>query len=55
MLQVDEIHGPSDAQPKGMYASPLHGPAVHYAYHPCDDALLSVHEYVGRGWKLPQA
>ena len=23
MLQVDEIHGPSDAQPKGMYASPM--------------------------------
>ncbi|MBV4477704.1 AraC family transcriptional regulator [Pseudomonas botevensis] len=23
MLQVDEVHGPSDAQPKGMYASPM--------------------------------
>ncbi|WP_460141976.1 AraC family transcriptional regulator [Pseudomonas sp. S2_E01] len=23
MLQVDEIHGPSDAPPKGMYASPM--------------------------------
>lgn len=30
----------------------LYRPTVHYAYHPCDDALLSVHEYVGRGWKL---
>lgn len=26
-------------------------PTVHYAYHPCDDALLSVHEYIGRGWR----
>jgi homospermidine synthase len=25
---------------------------VHYAYHPCEDALLSVHEYIGKGWKL---
>ncbi|RMO93674.1 Homospermidine synthase [Pseudomonas syringae pv. philadelphi] len=25
-------------------------PTVHYAYHPCDDALLSINEYTGRGW-----
>ncbi|MCF4982361.1 homospermidine synthase [Pseudomonas gessardii] len=30
----------------------LYRPTVYYAYHPCDDALLSVHEYVGRGWRL---
>lgn len=24
-------------------------PTVHYAYHPCDDALLSLHESAGRG------
>lgn len=29
----------------------LYRPTVHYAYHPCDDALLSVHEYIGRGWR----
>lgn len=29
----------------------LYRPTVHYAYHPCDDALLSVHEYIGRGWQ----
>jgi homospermidine synthase len=23
---------------------------VHYAYHPCDDAVLSVHEMAGRNW-----
>lgn len=26
-------------------------PTVHYAYHPCNDAILSLHEYIGRGWK----
>jgi homospermidine synthase len=25
-------------------------PTVHYAYHPCDDAVLSVHELAGRNW-----
>jgi homospermidine synthase len=27
-------------------------PTVHYAYHPCDDAVLSVHEMAGRNWQL---
>jgi len=26
-------------------------PTVHYAYHPCDDAVLSVHELAGRNWQ----
>ncbi|MFO1047974.1 MAG: saccharopine dehydrogenase C-terminal domain-containing protein [Geminicoccaceae bacterium] len=26
-------------------------PTVHYAYHPCDDAVISVHELAGRGWR----
>jgi homospermidine synthase len=25
-------------------------PTVHYAYHPCDDAVLSVHELAGLNW-----
>lgn len=25
-------------------------PTVHYAYHPCDDAVLSLHEFAGREW-----
>ena len=29
-------------------------PTVHYAYHPCDDAVLSVHEFAGRGWVLQE-
>jgi homospermidine synthase len=27
-------------------------PTVHYAYHPCDDAVLSLHESAGKNWKL---
>ncbi|MGE5504876.1 MAG: homospermidine synthase [Actinomycetota bacterium] len=27
-------------------------PTVHYAYHPCDDAVLSVHELAGKNWQL---
>jgi homospermidine synthase len=27
-------------------------PTVHYAYHPCDDAVLSLHEVAGKNWKL---
>lgn len=27
-------------------------PTVHYAYHPCDDAVLSLHEIAGRNWRL---
>lgn len=25
-------------------------PTVHYAYHPCDDAILSLHELAGKAW-----
>jgi homospermidine synthase len=27
-------------------------PTVHYAYHPCDDAVLSLHELAGKNWRL---
>jgi homospermidine synthase len=30
----------------------VYRPTVHYAYHPCDDAVMSVHELAGRNWKL---
>ena len=26
-------------------------PTVHYAYHPCEDAVLSIHELAGREWQ----
>ncbi|MCP5364039.1 MAG: homospermidine synthase [Hyphomicrobiales bacterium] len=32
----------------------LYRPTVHYAYHPCDDAVLSLHELAGKNWE-PQS
>lgn len=29
----------------------VYRPTVHYAYHPCDDAVLSLHEIAGKNWK----
>jgi len=29
----------------------LFRPTVHYAYHPCDDAVLSIHELAGKNWR----
>ena len=29
-------------------------PTCHYAYHPCDDAVLSVHELGGKNWQLQE-
>ena len=31
----------------------VYRPTCHYAYHPCDDAVLSLHEMAGGGW-VPQ-
>lgn len=30
----------------------LYRPTVHYAYHPCDDAILSLHELAGKNWRM---
>jgi homospermidine synthase len=30
----------------------VYRPTAHYAYHPCDNAVLSVHEFAGRNWHL---
>jgi homospermidine synthase len=32
--------------------APRYRPTVHYAYHPCDDAVLSVHEVAGKNWHM---
>ncbi|HWI28762.1 MAG TPA: saccharopine dehydrogenase C-terminal domain-containing protein [Stellaceae bacterium] len=29
-------------------------PTVHYAYHPCDGAVLSVHELAGKNWHIQE-
>ncbi len=33
---------------------PLYRPTVHYAYMPCDNAILSLHELVGRSYKMQE-
>jgi homospermidine synthase len=35
----------------GSQDAPEYRPTVHYAYHPCDDAVLSIHELAGRNWR----
>jgi len=32
----------------------VYRPTVHYAYHPSDDAVLSVHELAGRNWIIQE-
>ncbi len=29
-------------------------PTVHYAYHPCDDTVISLHEAAGKNWMPPE-
>jgi homospermidine synthase len=31
-----------------------HRPTCHYTYHPCDDAVLSLHELAGKNWRLQE-
>ncbi len=33
---------------------PIYRPTAHYAYHPCDAAILSLHEMTARGFKLQE-
>ena len=35
----------------GEGARPRFRPTVHYAYHPCDAAVLSLHELAGKNWR----
>ena len=32
----------------------VYRPTCHYAYHPCDSTVLSVHEFAGKNWALPE-
>jgi homospermidine synthase len=36
----------------GAGAAASYRPTVHYAYHPCDDAVLSLHELAGKNWEM---
>jgi homospermidine synthase len=37
---------------EGEGGSARYRPTCHYAYHPCDDAVLSLHELAGKNWQL---
>jgi homospermidine synthase len=39
---------------EGASGNVVYRPTVHYAYHPCDDAVLSLHELAGRNWQLQE-
>ena len=39
----------------GSGEKPEYRPTVHYAYHPSDDTVQSVHELAGRNWELQSA
>jgi homospermidine synthase len=32
----------------------VYRPTCHYTYHPCDDAVLSLHELAGKNWRLQE-
>jgi homospermidine synthase len=38
----------------GSGTNPEYRPTVHYAYHPCDDAILSIQEYQEHNWSLQE-
>jgi len=38
----------------GAGPTPIYRPTVHYAYHPCDDAVLSLHELAGHNWRIQE-
>ncbi|MGM9487465.1 saccharopine dehydrogenase NADP-binding domain-containing protein [Ideonella sp. YS5] len=43
----------ADALTLGPTEAPRYRPTVHYAYHPCDAAVLSLHERAGQAWAEP--
>ena len=46
-ISIADYYSLKDAQGQLRYR-----PTVHYAYHPCDGAVLSLHEFAGKNWKL---
>ncbi|MDO9707271.1 homospermidine synthase [Paracraurococcus lichenis] len=46
-ISLADYYTVRDEQGKAVYR-----PTAHYAYHPCDDAVLSVHELAGKNWQM---
>jgi homospermidine synthase len=51
LITHNEAISIADYYTVGDAAKPTYRPTVHYAYHPCDDAVKSVHELAGKNWK----
>lgn len=49
LITHNEAISISDYFTLGNIESPIFRPTCHYAYHPCDDAILSLHETLGSG------
>jgi len=49
-ISISDFYTVRDGKKKVVYR-----PTCHYAYHPCDNTVLSVHEYAGRNWSLPES
>ncbi len=53
---MDAIEGARpDPAARDAKGEAVYRPTCHYAYHPCDDAVLSLHELFGRAGKIQPA
>ncbi|MEO5365448.1 MAG: saccharopine dehydrogenase NADP-binding domain-containing protein [Magnetococcus sp. WYHC-3] len=52
LITHNEAISIADYYTVGSGAQAEYRPTVHYAYHPCDDAVLSLHELAGKNWHL---
>jgi homospermidine synthase len=50
LITHNEAISIADYYTVGQGDTPAYRPTVHYAYHPCDDAVKSVHELAGKNW-----
>jgi len=46
-VREEPVQSAAAGQAKAVYR-----PTVHYSYHPCNDAVLSVREFAGRNWRM---
>ena len=52
LITHNEAISIADYYTLGDGGTPCYRPTVHYAYHPCDDAVLSLHELAGKNWRM---
>ncbi|HEY0824396.1 MAG TPA: saccharopine dehydrogenase C-terminal domain-containing protein [Ramlibacter sp.] len=52
VTHAEAISIPDHLTVRDAQGSIVYRPTVHYAYHPCDDAVASLHELAGKNWQL---